>query len=56
LPARAVRVMYFLRNYFFDGLLPILLGSFALVAILSHINLTWIQNYLPSFKALSSHE
>jgi hypothetical protein len=51
---KTTRSMYFLRNYFFDGSLPIALGVFALAAILSHLNLAWIQNYLPSFKALSS--
>jgi hypothetical protein len=49
------RAMYFTRNYFFDGALPILLGILALGAILGHWNLTWVQSYLPSFKALSSH-
>jgi len=53
---RAIRFIYFTRNYFFDGLLPIALGIFALVAILGHIDLAWIQNYLPSFKALSAHK
>jgi hypothetical protein len=53
LPLTAMRAMYFLRNYFFDGALPIALGLFALVAILGRLNLAWIQNYLPSFKALS---
>lgn len=51
---RATRVMYFLRNYFFDGALPIALGLFARVAILGHLNLAWIESYLPSFKALSA--
>jgi hypothetical protein len=50
----ASRAVYFMRNYFIDGMLPIMLGFFALITILGHIDLTWIQNYLPSFKALSS--
>jgi hypothetical protein len=49
----ATRAMYFARNYFFDGLLPIALGIFALIAILGHIDLHWIQRFLPSFKVLS---
>jgi hypothetical protein len=52
-PARAVRAMYFLRNYFLDGFFPIGLGVFGLIAILGHLNLSWMQDYLPSFKALS---
>ncbi len=47
------KAMYFTRNYFFDGVLPIVLGIFALVAILGHIDLHWIQRFLPSFKVLS---
>ena len=49
----AVRATYAIRNYFFDGALPALLGIFALVAILGKINLHWIQQLLPSFKVLS---
>jgi hypothetical protein len=47
------RAMYFTRNYFFDGMLPIVLGFFALIAILGHIDLHWIQRFLPTFKVLS---
>jgi hypothetical protein len=47
------RAMYFTRNYFFDGMLPIALGIFALAAILGHIDLHWIQKFLPNFKVLS---
>jgi len=46
-----VRFMYLTRNYVVDGFLPIVL---ALITILGHINLAWIQAYLPSFKALST--
>lgn len=49
----AIRTMYFLRNYFFDGLLPIALGVFALIAILGHVDMHWIQRFLPSFKVLA---
>lgn len=48
-----VRAMYVLRNYFFDGILPIALGVFALVAILGHLDLHWVQRLLPTFKVLS---
>jgi len=51
---RATEFMYAIRNYFFDGILPIALGAFALIAILGHIDLHWIQSHLPSFKTLSS--
>jgi hypothetical protein len=47
------KAMYFARNYFFDGALPILLGLFALIAIFGHVDLHWIQRFLPSFKVLS---
>jgi len=52
----APRSMYFMRNYFVDGILPIPLGFFALITILGHLDLTWMQNYLPSFRALSSKD
>jgi hypothetical protein len=48
-----IRGTYAARNYFFDGALPIVLGLFALAAILGHIDLHWIQRFLPSFKVLS---
>jgi hypothetical protein len=48
-----IRATYSIRNYFFDGALPILLGLFALIAIIGHVDLRWIQNFLPSFKVLS---
>lgn len=48
-----IRAMYITRNYFFDGMLPIALGIFALIAIAGHIDLHWIQRFLPSFKVLS---
>jgi hypothetical protein len=49
----SMRATYFVRNYFFDGFLPIALGLFALIAILGHIDLHWIQKLLPNFKVLS---
>lgn len=54
-PVIRMRVLYSLRNYFFDGALPIALALGALAAILFHLDLTWIQGYLPSFKTLSPH-
>jgi hypothetical protein len=51
---RGMRLMYIARNYILDGALPIALGLLALTAILGHINLHWLQNYLPDFKALTS--
>lgn len=49
---RAIQLMYWLRNYFLDGILPIALGIIALLTIFLHWDLTWIQSYLPSFKTL----
>lgn len=49
--ALLTRLMYFTRNYFFDGILPILLGLISLAAILDLIKLDWIPAFLPSFKS-----
>jgi hypothetical protein len=49
--ALLTRLMYFTRNYFFDGILPILLGLISLAAILGLIQLDWIPAFLPSFKS-----
>jgi hypothetical protein len=46
----SVRLMYFTRNYFVDGVLPIILGVIALLAILGVINLHWMQDLFPRFK------
>jgi hypothetical protein len=54
IPLRLTILMYNTRNYISDGFLPVALGIFALVVILGHINLAWIQAYLPSFKTLSN--
>lgn len=50
----ATRSMYWIRNYFFDGALPIALGVVAVVALFAHWDLSWIQAYLPSFKELGT--
>jgi hypothetical protein len=50
--AQLTRLMYFTRNYFFDGMLPILLGLISLAAILGIIQLDWIPTLFPSFKTL----
>lgn len=50
----AIRLLYFVRNYFVDGLLPILLGLTALAAISGHLNLHWIPDLLPKFDLLQS--
>ncbi|MGY4428485.1 hypothetical protein ACVWWO_000962 [Bradyrhizobium sp. F1.13.1] len=49
-----IRTTYAVRNYILDGALPIGLGIFALVAILGHLDLHWIQNFLPTFKVLTA--
>jgi hypothetical protein len=50
---RGIRLMYFTRNYFVDGGLPIILGIIALLAIFGVINLHWMQSLFPRFKLLS---
>jgi hypothetical protein len=48
------RLMYTARNYFFDGILPIGLGAIAIVTLLGHFDLSWMQSYMPNFKELST--
>ena len=34
----------------FDGALPVMLGLFAAAALFAHWDLSWLQEYLPSFR------
>lgn len=42
-----VRFLYFVRNYGIDGLLPVVLGAVALLAIYDVISLSWLSWLLP---------
>ena len=44
----AVRTTYFVRDYLTDGLLPIILGLFAIAALYDLISVQWIQNTAPT--------
>jgi hypothetical protein len=50
IPLYGVKSAYWIRNYIFDGALPIMLGVFAAVSLFAHWDLTWLQGYLPSFR------
>lgn len=50
----SIRTMYFVRNYVVDGALPIVLGLLAVTSVLAHMDLHWIQTFLPTFKTLSA--
>jgi hypothetical protein len=47
LRVRAIRLVYFIRNYGTDGLLPILLGITAMLALYNLIPLEWLRHIAP---------
>jgi hypothetical protein len=49
LPRRySIRLTYFIRNYLTDGVLPIALGCFAIIALYGKVGVQWIQLIAPA--------